>query len=131
MPGIFSAAARARKRGRSDIVPERRGGEKAKRRSADDRRSGGGVEEPCGGEAAERGCRPDAGGDARHPFGRGREWAGRPEVANALVTNPKTPVPLAVKMVPNMSITQARQLAKSANVRVPILKAIRKRIVKR
>jgi len=55
-----------------------------------------------------------------------REWAQRPEVAIALVRNPKTPVPLALKLIKFVSPSDLRQLAKTASVRMPILKAVRK-----
>ena len=58
-----------------------------------------------------------------------REWAERPEIAIALVRNPKTPVPLAVRMLDHVSPTELRQLAKQANVREPIARAARKKVV--
>ena len=60
-----------------------------------------------------------------------REWFQRPEVAGALVRNPKTPVPLAVKMVPFISLTEARMLAKAQGVRAPVLRAIRTKLMNR
>lgn len=59
-----------------------------------------------------------------------REWAQRPEVALALVRNPKTPVPLAIKLLQHVSMQDLRQIAKSANVRMPILKAVRKKVLR-
>jgi hypothetical protein len=58
-----------------------------------------------------------------------REWAQRPEIAIALVRNPKTPVPLAIQMLGNVAATDLRQLAKSAGVRMPILQAARRKVV--
>ena len=63
-------------------------------------------------------------------IGGRREWAQRPEVALALVRNPKTPVPLAVKMVNFVSPQQLRQLAKGTSVRPPIQKAVRKKVLR-
>lgn len=58
-----------------------------------------------------------------------REWVQRPEVAIALVRNPKTPVPLAVKAVDYCAPSELRQLAKASNVRGPIQRAIRRKVV--
>lgn len=58
-----------------------------------------------------------------------REWAQRPDIAAALVRNPKTPVPVAMKLVPFLSQTELRQLAKVGNLRAPILKAVRKKVL--
>jgi hypothetical protein len=57
------------------------------------------------------------------------EWAQRPEVALALVRNPKSPVPLAIQMLQHVSPGDLRRLAKGSNVRMPILQAARKRVV--
>ena len=58
-----------------------------------------------------------------------REWAQRPEVAAALVRNPKTPVPLAIRLIPFLSVTELRQLAKTSNLRAPILREVRKKVL--
>jgi len=58
-----------------------------------------------------------------------REWAQRAEIASALVRNPKTPVPLAIKMIPWVAVAELRQLAKTSSLRTPILREIRKRIL--
>ena len=58
-----------------------------------------------------------------------REWAERSEIALALVRNPKTPVPLAVRMLDHISPSELRQLAKQANVREPIARAARKKVI--
>jgi hypothetical protein len=58
-----------------------------------------------------------------------REWAQRPEIAAALVRNPKTPVPLAVRLVPFLSVTDLRQLAKAPSTRAPILREVRKKVL--
>jgi len=59
------------------------------------------------------------------------EWAARPEIALALVCNPKTPVPLAIQMLRNVAPQQLRRLAKSGNLRMPVLQAARKLVVER
>ncbi len=58
-----------------------------------------------------------------------REWAQRPEVALALVRNPKSPVPLAIQMLQHLSPSELRRLAKGSNARMPILQAARKRVI--
>jgi hypothetical protein len=58
-----------------------------------------------------------------------REWAQRPEIALALVRNPKSPVPLAIQMLQHVSPGDLRRLAKGSDVRMPILQAARKRVV--
>ena len=59
-----------------------------------------------------------------------REWAQRPDIAIALVRNPKTPVPLAIKLLRYVSPSDLRQLAKGSAVRMPILKAARKIVLR-
>jgi hypothetical protein len=58
-----------------------------------------------------------------------REWAERPEVAIALVRNPKTPVPLAIRMLDHVGQGELRQLAKQTAVREAISRAARKKIL--
>jgi hypothetical protein len=58
-----------------------------------------------------------------------REWAGRPEIALALVRNPKTPVPLAIRMLNHIAPADLRRLAKGTSLRMPILGAARKKVL--
>jgi hypothetical protein len=58
-----------------------------------------------------------------------KEWASRPEIALALVRNPKTPAGVAVKLLDYVSVAELRQLAKDARTRTPIQQAARKKIV--
>lgn len=58
-----------------------------------------------------------------------REWAERAEVAAALVRNPKTPVPLAVRMLDHLGQGELRQLAKQTTVREAISRAARKKLL--
>ena len=58
-----------------------------------------------------------------------REWAGRPEIAQALVRNPKTPIPTAVKLLDNLSMSELRILAKDSHTRAPIQAAARKKLL--
>lgn len=58
-----------------------------------------------------------------------REWAERPEVAIAIVRNPKTPLPLAVRMLDHVGAGELRALAKQQSVRDGIQRAARKKIL--
>jgi hypothetical protein len=58
-----------------------------------------------------------------------REWAQRPEVALGLVRNPRTPVPLAIRMLDHVSPGDLRRLAKGSSLRMPVLQAARKKVV--
>ena len=58
-----------------------------------------------------------------------REWAERPEVAIALVRNPRTPVPLAIRMLERVSQSDLRMLAKQSTVREAIQRAARKKVI--
>jgi hypothetical protein len=58
-----------------------------------------------------------------------REWAERPEVAIALVRNPRTPVPLAIRMLERVSQSDLRMLAKQSTVREAIQRVARKKVI--
>ncbi|MEO7093447.1 MAG: hypothetical protein ABI175_09365 [Polyangiales bacterium] len=58
-----------------------------------------------------------------------REWAQRADVAIALVRNPKTPVPIAVRLLDHVGITELRVIAKDDNARAPIQQAARKKVL--
>jgi hypothetical protein len=58
-----------------------------------------------------------------------REWSSRPEIAVALVRNPKTPVPLAIRLLDHVSREELRQIAKDGNTRAPIMNAARKKVL--
>lgn len=58
-----------------------------------------------------------------------REWAQRPEIAIALVRNPKTPIPVAMRMLDHVSREDLRQLAKDGNTRSAIQNAARKKLL--
>jgi hypothetical protein len=59
-----------------------------------------------------------------------REWAQRPEIALALVRNPKTAVGVAIRLLEFVSMNDLRQLAKDPHTRTPIQAAARKRTIK-
>ncbi len=58
-----------------------------------------------------------------------REWIGRPEIALALVRNPKTAVPVALRALEFVGPAELRVLAKDQNVRTPIAQAARRKVV--
>ena len=58
-----------------------------------------------------------------------REWAERSEVAAALVRNPRTPVPLAIRMLDHVSPSELRQLAKQQSLREAIQRVARKKVI--
>ncbi|MEM9491232.1 MAG: hypothetical protein AAGC55_18935 [Myxococcota bacterium] len=60
-----------------------------------------------------------------------REWVRRPEIAAALVRNPKTPTTLAVKLLGSVSPNELRNLAKSSHVRSAVQAAARKRLLQK
>lgn len=45
-----------------------------------------------------------------------REWISRYKVARSLVQNPRTPLPVALRLVPRMSVRDLRDLARDKNV---------------
>jgi hypothetical protein len=62
-------------------------------------------------------------------IGQRREWAERPEIAIALVRNPKTPTPLAVRLLDFVSAAELRQLAKDSKTRPAVQQAARKKVI--
>lgn len=58
-----------------------------------------------------------------------REWVTRPEIAIALVRNPKMPAPLAIRLLDHVSPSDLRQLAKDTRTRPPIQQAARKKVL--
>ncbi len=62
-------------------------------------------------------------------IGERKEWAQRPEVAIALVRNPKVPTPMAVRLLDYVSPVELRQLAKDTRTRPAVQQAARKKVV--
>jgi hypothetical protein len=60
---------------------------------------------------------------AEHP-----EWSQNQAVATAVVRNPKTPLPLALRLLPRLPTTEIRSMARG-NARGPLVQAARKLIV--
>jgi hypothetical protein len=58
-----------------------------------------------------------------------REWAERADIAIALVRNPKTPAPLAVRLLDFVSGADLRQLAKDTHTRPAVQQAARKKVL--
>lgn len=57
------------------------------------------------------------------------ELASNLQVMEALVQDPRTPLPLALKMVPKISLDLCRRIAKAGKLRTQIVGAARKRVV--
>lgn len=53
----------------------------------------------------------------------------RPEIAIALVRNPKVPPPLAIRLLDHVSAAELRQLAKDSRTREPVQRAARKKVM--
>lgn len=58
-----------------------------------------------------------------------REWAQRPDIAIALVRNPKTPTPTAIRLLEYVSSADLRQLAKDSKTRPAVQQAARKKVL--
>jgi hypothetical protein len=69
-----------------------------------------------------------AGPEALNAISVNREWTGNPGVVSALVRNPKTPGPTAVKLMEKLSMDEIRRLAKSNDVPPAVTAAARKKV---
>jgi hypothetical protein len=49
-------------------------------------------------------------------IGRRREWAGKTSIQRALAQNPRTPVAMAVRIVPKLSVRDLRDLGRDKNI---------------
>ena len=61
---------------------------------------------------------------AEHP-----EWGKNQQIAAALVRNPKTPVPVAVKLIPRLAVAEIKAIAKSQG-RPQIVQAAKKHLMR-
>jgi hypothetical protein len=58
-----------------------------------------------------------------------REWAQRPDIAIALVRNPKTPTAAAIRLLDYVSAADLRHLAKDSHTRPAVQQAARKKVI--
>ena len=49
-------------------------------------------------------------------IGQRREWAGKLVIQRALVGNPRTPIALALRIVPKLSVRDLRDLSRDRNI---------------
>lgn len=54
--------------------------------------------------------------DVLEEIARHREWVRKPQVVNALVQNPRTPSPIALRFIPRLSVRELRDLSRNRNV---------------
>lgn len=73
---------------------------------------------------------PSLNPDALKVIGEHPEWAQNPTVAAALVRNPKTPIPIALKLISRLPVSELRAIAKSQG-RPPIVSAAKKQLLAR
>jgi hypothetical protein len=69
-------------------------------------------------------------GEFQHEVSRREDLMRHAEVVEALVRSPRTPVHLAVALVARVPIEVARQIAKSASLREPVVAAARHRVLR-
>lgn len=58
-----------------------------------------------------------------------REWGQRPEIAIALIRNPKTPTPAAIRLLDYVSPQELRLLAKDTHTKPAVQQAARKKVL--
>jgi len=58
-----------------------------------------------------------------------REWGQRPEIAIALIRNPKTPTPAAIRLLDHVSPQELRLLAKDTHTKPAVQQAARKKVL--
>ncbi len=68
------------------------------------------------------------GTDVLEAIAKNRDWSQNPGIVQALVRNPKTAVPTAVRLLDRVPAAELRRLAKSNDVRRPISVAVRKKV---
>jgi hypothetical protein len=57
------------------------------------------------------------------------EFAGNPQIMEALVQDPRTPIPVALRLVGRISLDLCRRIAKQGRLRTQIVAAARKRVL--
>jgi hypothetical protein len=68
------------------------------------------------------------GAEVLEMIAKNREWMQIPGIVQALVRNPKTATPTAIRLLDKVPVAEIRRLAKSNDVRRPISMAARKRL---
>jgi hypothetical protein len=68
-------------------------------------------------------------GEFQQEVARREDLMRHPEVVEALVRSPRTPIHLAVALVPRVPIEVARQIARTASLRDPVVAAARHRVI--
>jgi hypothetical protein len=58
-----------------------------------------------------------------------REWMQNYRIRHALATNPKTPLPVAIKQVDTLAVRDLRLIAKSRNVHSSVAQRARRRVI--
>ena len=71
---------------------------------------------------------PTVTSDVLAEIGDRREWFQRPDIAMALIRNPKTPVPVAVKLLEFCGQSEVRRLAKDTGTRQAVRAAALKKL---
>jgi hypothetical protein len=71
---------------------------------------------------------PSVNPDALRFIAGHRDWTRSTGVCRSLVKNPKTPMREAMTMLERLPMSDLRAIAKSANVRMPLLQAARKKV---
>ena len=57
-----------------------------------------------------------------------RDWVQYPQVVSSLVRNPKTPTPVALRLVDRLSLTEQRTILRSQQASMAVLQAIKRKL---
>jgi hypothetical protein len=71
---------------------------------------------------------PQLNGEAAEALLQHPTWGSSPQIAVSLVRNPRTPLPLAIGLIPRLPPAELRGIAKGLNVRTQVAQAARKRL---
>lgn len=71
---------------------------------------------------------PSVNPDALRMIARNRDWTRLVSICRSLVRNPKTPIGEALTLLDRLPIGEIRVLAKSGNLRMPLVQAARKKV---